>query len=198
MYVKEKYDWVERWGANWFYCLCVFRQGLTSWLIKKEGLTPSGRGISTLTANWAVSRRAWTGKCCLMISCSIALWNIVDVWRHKRRDLPDLALFVALVQLCRLVHHHTITMCLCSTNPTTGISRNNQFCLCKLLSLQFILWWVVCLVSCKCSGGVAPVGGALLHKIACHCHEFQRQRIWLSWHPLTGTNRTKKHFSSVK
>lgn len=47
-------------------------------------------------------------------------------------------------------------MGLCSTNLTIGLSRNNQFLGCKIL------------FSCECSRGVAPLGGAVLHKITCH------------------------------
>lgn len=43
---------------------------------------------SALTANWAVSRRASTGKCCLMIGGRAALWITLDAAAVEGEDLP--------------------------------------------------------------------------------------------------------------
>lgn len=115
MVVSERKIWLSGNMGSWLILspLCVrvppagilHRQGLVSWFIKKEDLTvpkPSGREISALTANWAASRRALTGKYCLMISCSIALWNTVDVSLERFAWFDSFCLSWNL-QLCRVV-----------------------------------------------------------------------------------------------
>lgn len=183
---KQKHKWGERWGANWFYCLCVFPVCAltTSQLIKKAGLTaaePSGRGISTPTTNWALSRRAWTGKYCSMISCSIALWDTLDIWRHKGRDLPDLALFFLLLpQLKSAALHHNVFVFYKSNDR--NIREKHPL----LIVLNFILCCAVC--SYECSRGVTPLGGAVMHKIMCHWVSKTKNES-----TSTETDHTKKH-----
>lgn len=60
-------------------------------------LAAGGRGISTLIAMWAASRRGWTGKCCLMIS--LLFKTLLIFGDKKARDLPDLVLCVALAEI---------------------------------------------------------------------------------------------------
>jgi len=139
-------------------------QGLTSRLIGKSALTaaePGGRGISSLTANWAVSRRAWTRKYCLMISCSIALcletWGERFVWS---------GCVCWNIKLCTFSKHHKVFVFYKSNIRNTG---KQLVTIVQHVPLQFILWWLVWPFSCRCSGGVCPLGGGVLQKIMCYC-----------------------------
>lgn len=128
------------------------RQGLISWVIKKADLIaaqPSGRGISTLTTNWAVSRRVWTGNCCLMISCSIAVWKWL-MFGGMRGEIYLIWFFLLYpswnLQLCRLVLS-IIACCIlqiqqqeCQETTSSGCAKSKftiQIVLCGFLQMQW-------------------------------------------------------------
>lgn len=113
-----------------FYCPCV---PSTSRLIKTAGLTAaqlSGGGISTLTANWAVSRWASTGKCCLMISRGVALWIVVDTCRRRERQIRLMCFFLSIYLLRA------------SSSSSTGTPTNDQLWFLMFVSCDFISLWL--------------------------------------------------------
>lgn len=49
------------------------------------------------------------------------------------------------------------------------------------------------MVSCKCSGSLAPLGGAVLHRIMCHCMSFRDKESGKA--EKTGPDHSKSHFN---
>lgn len=104
----------SRFSMNHF----IARVPSTSRLIKTAGLTAaelSGRRISTLTANWTVSRRASPGTCCLMIKLQRCYLIFADIKREiclillLLVSLPAESIFIiiSVLQIQQQEHRHT-------------------------------------------------------------------------------------------